>query len=249
MIVYSMRAIAACEQVVGNGLTSLFGQNGLVRVLRRSEILDPHSGKHFKLGIDRAGTNDRHFKLTGRIHRRQPLQIRQRLFRICNTCQCIHVKEGFQLHENDIGLCVPCCAAVGSGGDRIQNILHRFPAVIVRLVHPPIHDAQKKTIAEPIVVIRIGKVREIGGYPTAGEAADQQEHQHQRRSANGHQRTSPVNAAPTRANKQENKTADAKRETCHDQNDLRDCEVVVHDGNHAEKDRKVYCSQWRDAGG
>ena len=122
---YHIRAYARSDAMLSQFVCF---ENRLVRILAKPEKLHSHPGQHLKLGVRRAGSDNRHLQITGRIVIIQIVKIRNDLIAQLQEINQFRVNKRFQQNTDDVRILSVRYVSASSG---ISTSFRRLTALIV----------------------------------------------------------------------------------------------------------------------
>ena len=153
---YGVGSIAEVLQRIGNGVAASMLHDGFIGVFPNAEMIEIHAGDHFKLRIGRARADGWNIEKARGAALLQRFKTRHGILFKGKILHEVWVKEGFQLHKDDIRRVFP------AGRDlpfRIEDGTDLVFGIVLRLADPLRDRARRKAIGKAVIVI---SVRQIG---------------------------------------------------------------------------------------
>ena len=169
IVVDRVRAVAKIFQGVGNGIAASVLHDRFIRILAHSEVVQIHTGDHFKLRIGGTRTDGRHIEQARGILLLQRLKIRHRILCIAQIFQEIRIEEGLQLDKYNIRTVFPACRDLPF---RLQNGVDLILRIVRRFADALRDGAGREAVGKAVVMVGI---RQIGKLRSDGTAFEQRQ--------------------------------------------------------------------------
>ena len=229
--------ISQLFEIIADGLAGCFFQNGLVGIFPCSEVIQIHAGNDLKFRVCRAGAQswDRQ-KAMGKV-RFEGSKDWHRIFRIGEVAQIVDIKEGLQLHHDNVGRFTG--RAVRLRMDIAQKLLYPIDGIVLRLVDTAVKDTAGKTVGKAIVGVCISQIVEFIGENPGRKQQNRGQSGDDTAAADKYQATQPPSLHLSGMAVEYNKTCHNGEKEHNHQDDLPDVEIDLQNAPHRFQKCKI----------
>ena len=151
MVVHTVGGVAERGEVVRYRLTAVIAENALIGVLARAEEAEVKSRQHLELGVGGTAAEGGDREKSAGALLSEGGKVGDGVFRIGNVKEAIDVKEGLQLHQDNVRRVGG--KVVFAGGELCCQRAKLLLGVVLWLVNSALKDASKEAVGEAVDVV------------------------------------------------------------------------------------------------